>query len=53
MSESAKKAKFKADGTVSSCIKLKKPIPPNKCEECSRHSDISCKDLEKRKHGKP
>jgi len=44
MSE-AKKAKFKADGTVAGCIGLKKPIPPNRCEECRKHSDTTCENL--------
>jgi len=33
---------FKADGTVAGCFGLRRPI---KCEECQKHSDMTCKKL--------
>ncbi|MEM3828596.1 MAG: hypothetical protein QXP36_05230 [Conexivisphaerales archaeon] len=47
--ENKKKAKFEADSTVAGCIGLKQPLPPNICQECRKHSDITCDDLKRRK----
>lgn len=33
------------DGTIPSCIGKGKPEPPNTCETCRRHSDVTCEDV--------
>jgi hypothetical protein len=43
-----KREKFKADGTVAGCFGTGRPIWPNKCEDCEKHSDFSCKNVKKR-----
>ena len=48
LNEENGKTKFKADSTVAGCIGLNKPIPPNVCEECRKHSDLTCEDLKRR-----
>ena len=47
MSENKKRERFKANGTIAGCIGLKEPIPPNKCEECPKHSDLTCRDIKR------
>lgn len=42
---SERKPKIKENGTLAGCIGTDKPIEPNKCEECPKHSDFSCKDV--------
>ncbi|MEM3727590.1 MAG: hypothetical protein QXF75_00120 [Candidatus Bathyarchaeia archaeon] len=46
MSET-KKQKIKEDSTIAGCIGLRKPIPPNVCAECPKHSDLTCRDVKK------
>jgi hypothetical protein len=41
----SKKDKIEEDGTVAGCYRLKKPIPPNVCAECPKHSDLTCQDV--------
>ncbi|MEM3618564.1 MAG: hypothetical protein QXK47_05785 [Candidatus Bathyarchaeia archaeon] len=42
---SDKKLKIREDGTIAGCIGQNKPIPPNVCRECPRHSDLTCADV--------
>ncbi|MEM3551672.1 MAG: hypothetical protein QXV01_11350 [Candidatus Bathyarchaeia archaeon] len=42
---SERKTRIREDGTLSGCIGQKKPITPNICDECPKHSDLTCKDV--------
>jgi len=42
---SEKSSKIKEDSTLPACIGTGKPIPPNDCKTCQKHSDYTCKDL--------
>jgi hypothetical protein len=44
------KVRVKEDGTIAGCYDTRKPIWPNRCEDCAKHSDATCKDV--RKNGK-
>ena len=39
------KMAFKADGTLPGCIGLCKQTWPNRCKECRKHADVSCRDV--------
>jgi len=52
MSENKKRARYKANGTVAGCVGLRKPIPPNVCRECEKHSDLTCQDIKRRRSSK-
>jgi hypothetical protein len=40
-----KHSRLTREGTLPSCIGTGKPIWPNKCEECAKHSDYTCEQL--------
>jgi hypothetical protein len=40
-----KNSRLTREGTLPSCIGTGKPIWPNKCEECAKHSDFTCEQL--------
>jgi hypothetical protein len=39
--------KIKEDGTLAGCINTGKPIGPNKCQDCAKHSDYTCGQVKK------
>lgn len=39
------KLKIREDSTLPGCIGTGRPIPPNRCDTCARHSDLTCTDL--------
>jgi hypothetical protein len=40
-----KHSRLTREGTLPGCIGTGKLIPPNKCEECAKHSDYTCEQL--------
>jgi hypothetical protein len=40
-----KKLNLTRDSTLPICIGAGKPIPPNRCEDCHKHSDYTCEQL--------
>jgi hypothetical protein len=44
------KVKVKEDGTIASCADPRRPFqprPPNNCNSCKDHSDVTCHDFAK------
>jgi hypothetical protein len=48
MSKKDNEHKIKADSTLPGCIGLRKAIPPNICQDCAKHADLTCQDLQKK-----
>jgi len=42
---SERRYKIREDSTLPACIGTGKPIPPNDCRTCVRHSDYTCQDV--------
>jgi len=46
-----KHSRLTREGTLPICIGTGKPIWPNKCEECAKHSDYTCEQLKQMSRG--